>query len=132
MQISEVMTKRVATVEMDDDMKLVKGIFDAASFRHLLVVNAERLVGVLSDRDLLKCISPNIGTLAEETRDTQTLNTKVHQVMSRQLITLTEEASVKEAIKLFNNNRISCIPIIGKDHKPVGIVSWRDIFRSWA
>ena len=131
MNISEVMTRRVATVEMDDDMKLVKEIFDVASFRHLLVVSAGQLAGVLSDRDLFKCISPYVGTLAEVSRDTQTLHRKVHQVMSRQLITLTEDASVKDAIRLFNDNKISCIPIIDDARKPVGIVSWRDIFKTW-
>jgi acetoin utilization protein AcuB len=120
----------VVTVTLDDTLRTVKQIFENAKFHHLLVVEKGKLYGVISDRDLLKSISPFIDTPQATAHDKFTLNKKVHQIMSRKPITLTSSADVYEAISLFNLHNISCIPIVNKTGVPVGIVSWRDIFRT--
>jgi acetoin utilization protein AcuB len=130
MRIEEIMNKSVVTVEMDDSLKRVKEIFDNLRFHHLLVVETGELVGVISDRDLLKALSPNIGTAAETFRDSATLKKKVHQVMTRKLVTLEPKAGIDDAIEIFNKYNISCIPVVDEEHKPVGIISWRDILRA--
>jgi acetoin utilization protein AcuB len=130
MLIEQIMTKSVVTVTLDHTLRLVKHIFENAKFHHLLVVEKGELYGVISDRDLLKSISPFIGTVQETVHDKFTLNKKVHQIMSRKPITLTPSADVHEAISLFNQHSISCIPIVNEAGVPVGIVSWRDILRT--
>lgn len=129
MLVEKIMSKPVVTVILDDTLRVVKEIFESAKFHHLLVVDEGKLYGVISDRDLLKSISPFIGTLQETVHDKFTLNKKVHQIMSRKPITLPPSADVYEAISLFNQHRISCIPIVDQESAPVGIVSWRDILR---
>jgi acetoin utilization protein AcuB len=125
------MTARVVTVEMDDRLDVVKKIFDTLNFHHLLVIDDNRtLKGIVSDRDLLKALSPYVGSAAENARDIATLNKRVHQIMSRNPVTLQRQASMDEAMQLFLEHRISCIPIVDKDFRPVGILSWRDIFKS--
>ncbi|MCF6282806.1 MAG: CBS domain-containing protein [Candidatus Polarisedimenticolaceae bacterium] len=123
------MSKQIVTVEMDDMLHVVKDIFDSTCFHHLLVVESGRLYGVLSDRDLLKSMHPNVGTMAETTKNAASLNKKVHQVMTRKLITLEATASVYEAIDIFNNYGLSCIPVVDAQQKPIGIISWRDIMK---
>ena len=130
MQISEIMSKSVVTVSMDDTLKVVKEIFEQANFHHILVVESNKLCGVISDRDLLKAISHNLGTASETTKDIATLNKKAHQIISRQLITLPPTAGVYDAISLFNSHKISCIPVVNESGKPVGLLSWRDIFKT--
>ena len=130
MLIQDIMTKRVVTIEMDDKLSVVKDIFENSKFHHLLVIEDDKLFGVVSDRDLLKALSPNLGTMSETYKDAATLNKSVHQIMTRKPITLQASATVKDAVNLFNTHRISCIPIVDKDFRPVGIVSWRDILRS--
>jgi acetoin utilization protein AcuB len=133
MLLNEIMTTRPVTVEMDDRLELVKDIFDSVRFHHLLVVGDDKtLRGVISDRDLLRAISPHVGTLAETTRDTATLNKRVHQIMSRTPITLRPDHTVADAIGLFLQERVSCIPIVNGEFRPVGIVSWRDILKASA
>ncbi|HEY0748544.1 MAG TPA: CBS domain-containing protein [Steroidobacteraceae bacterium] len=131
MDVGSMMTARVVTVEMDDRLDIVREIFDRLNFHHLLVVDAsKKLVGVVSDRDLLKALSPNVGSVAETARDLATLNKRVHQIMSRTLFTLHPHAAVNEAVQLFLDQRISCIPIVDDAFKPVGILSWRDVMKS--
>jgi len=124
------MTTQVVTVEFDDRLRVVKEIFDAVRFHHLLVLEDGKLFGVISDRDLLRSLSPFIGTLAETTRDIGTLDRRVHQVMSRKPITLGPDATIAEAIGLFLTRNISCIPIVDEGARPIGLVSWRDILKA--
>ena len=129
MTIDKIMTQKIVTVEMDDSLKVVKEIFDHVHFHHLLVTNRDKLVGVISDRDLLKAISPNIDTNAETVHDTNSLNKRVHQIMAHKPVTLPANAGIFEAISVFNRHNISCIPVINSEQQPVGIVSWRDILK---
>jgi acetoin utilization protein AcuB len=101
-------------------------------FHHLLVVGDDKtLRGVLSDRDLLRALSPHLGTLAETARDSASLNKRVHQIMSHSPITLTSQATVADAIGLFLEHSVSCIPVVNEAFRPVGIVSWRDVLRAF-
>jgi acetoin utilization protein AcuB len=130
MEVGKIMTARVVTVEMDDRLEVVKQIFDTLNFHHLLVIDdRKKLTGIVSDRDLLKALSPQLGSAAETARDAATLSKRVHQIMSRKLVTLHPGAEVADAVRLFLEQRISCIPIVNEEFKPVGILSWRDVMK---
>jgi len=129
MSVASIMSKPVVTVELDDSLSLVKEIFDNAQFHHLLVVEQGKLLGVISDRDLLKAISPNLGTAAEKVADLATLNKKAHQIMSRKPVCINQSEPASRAVELFQSHRISCIPVVDDHQKPVGILSWRDILK---
>ena len=131
MNLRGLMTARVVTVELDDPLETVKKIFDSVKFHHLIVVEAGKLCGVISDRDLLRALSPGIGTRSETARDAATLKKRVHQIMTRKPVTLPPEATVGDAVKVVLEHRISCIPIVDAAFKPIGIVSWRDLLMSW-
>ena len=133
MVMRDIMTARVVTVDMDDRLEVVKEIFDTMNFHHLLVMDEhKKLSGVVSDRDLLRALSPYVGSAAETARDLATLNKRVHQIMTRQPITLRPESGISEAVNLLLMHGISCIPIVDDKLKPVGIVSWRDLLKSLA
>jgi len=130
MKISQIMKSPAVSVELDDPLKLVEEIFEGAGFRHLLVCDSEILVGVISERDLLRAISPYVHTHVYTTRDLATLNQRVHQIVKRQPHHLSADASVGDAVRLFNANRIGCIPVVDESRKPVGIVTRSDILRA--
>jgi len=131
MKVQEIMSRRVVTVELDDRLHTVRKIFDSTHFHHLLAIEDDgTLYGVVSDRDLLRAVSPFIGSTVESARDAATLDKAVHQIMSRKPITLGPEAPVAEAIRIFLEHPVSCIPIVDAQFKPIGIVSWRDVLKS--
>ncbi len=63
MKISSIMTRRVVTVEMDDSLQIISEIFENVKFHHILVVENQKLVGVISDRDLIDREEHDIITL---------------------------------------------------------------------
>lgn len=129
MNINRIMSRKIVSVEMDDPLKVIKEIFDHTRFHHLLVIESERLMGVISDRDLLKALSPRIGTLSETEHDAVTLKKRAHQIMSHHPITLPSSADIFDAVKMFNQHSISCIPVVDDQQRPLGILSWHDILR---
>lgn len=130
--VAKLMSRDPVCVSIDDTLAVVKNIFDQVKFHHILVTENGILVGVISDRDLFKALSPNIGTAAETSRDLATLNKKVHQVMHRKPVTLTANCTVMSAIKMFDTEGVSCIPVVDDKMRPKGILSWRDIMRAMA
>lgn len=132
MEIKDIMTSPVRRVMLDTHLGEIKAVFDNTKFHHLLVVGDKKLVGVISDRDLLKHLSPSIGTINETSKDLAILKQLAHQIMSRHPITLALDASITDAVNIFRDNKISCIPIVDADDFPVGIVTLRDIVKHLA
>lgn len=129
--VGAIMSRQVVTVAMDDTLAKAQELFNKFHFHHLLVVEQHHLVGVLSDRDLLKAISPYVGTLSETDRDLATLQRRVHQIMGHTPITVTADTSIEAAAKLLIDKKVSCLPIITNDGKVKGIVSWRDLLKDY-
>ena len=128
--VQEIMTTRVVTVEMDDSLEVIRDIFRKVKFHHLLVVDNERLVGVISDRDLLKAISPYVGTMSETTRDRATLEKRAHQIMSHYPYTVRKYCSLQEATQLILRQGVSCLPVTTPEKYIEGIVTWKDLFKA--
>ena len=129
MRVAELMTRRVVSVEPDDALVQVKRILDNAPFHHLVVLRHGRLVGVISDRDLLAAISPYADHPAETARDLATLNKRAHQIMSRNPRTVRAEATLEEAIAVLLEGPGGCLPVVDAHEQPTGIITWRDLLR---
>lgn len=127
MKVSEIMSTPALSVLLDDSLGDVDEIFEREKIRHLLVVEGGELFGVLSDRDLLRAISPYVHTHIYTTRDLASLNQRVHQIVKRKPVSLNPDSTIDEAISLFKKLHIGCIPIVDAANVPVGIITSYDI-----
>jgi len=127
-----IMSRRLVTVTMDDTLATVQQLFKEHRFHHLLVVENRSLVGVISDRDLLKALSPNIGTMSETDRDRATLNKRAHQIMTRDPVSVRPTTPLATAATLMLEKKVSCLPVTSDEHRLEGILSWRDILKALA
>jgi len=125
--VETIMTENIVTVGMDDTLKRIREIFIQHQFHHLLVVSGQRLMGVISDRDLLKAVSPFVGTFSETDRDLATLEKRAHQIMTRKPISVSKDVTLQMAAKTLLKNNISCLPVTNQDGDIVGILTWRDL-----
>ena len=125
------MTTRVVSVDMDCPLAEVQRLFETHGFHHLVVVNNGRLVGVISDRDLLRAVSPFVGTASERSCDEHTLKKRAHQIMSRRPVSCEPETLVYDAARCMLENGINCLPAINPKGRCVGMITVRDLAR-WA
>jgi len=131
MNIESIMSTDIVSVTMDDTLKKIQELFDSANFHHLLVIEDNSLIGVISDRDILKSISPYAGTVSELPRDAATMNKPAHQIMTRKPITISKDISISEATKQLLDNNISCLPVVSEDNTVEGIVTWKDLIKAY-
>lgn len=129
MMLDSIMTRQVVTVSMDDTLAEVRRVMGVYHIHHVVVIELERVVGVVSDRDLLSHISPFVGTTTERRIDSESLTRRVHQIMTRQLILGTPAMTAEEAAYLILTQGISCLPVVDTNSACLGIITWRDLLR---
>lgn len=131
MLVADIMTPNPVTVTLDTELHEIKEIFDNAHFHHILVEDEidNTLVGIISDRDVLRELSPYLNTLSETFHDKETLFKRAHQFMSRGLVTVKPTTDCKKAAEKMLLAEISCLPVVGTDKKILGIVTWKDFLR---
>ncbi|MFI4881147.1 MAG: CBS domain-containing protein [Phycisphaerales bacterium JB064] len=130
MRIEDIMTREVITACMDDDLEKVRGMFTRYRFRHLPILDDDgKLVGIISDRDILANVSPFAGTINERAVDANSLRRKAHQIMTRQPQTATPTEKAERAALVMLHQRISSLPVIDQGGRLVGIVTMRDVMR---
>ena len=132
LRVDLVMTQELVTVGPDDTLADVREIFDTHCFHHLLVVEHRKVIGVISDRDLLKHLSPFVGKLSERAQDAFTLQRKAHQVMSRNVVSIRADTDLSQATRLMLDHGVSCLPVIDERQHPIGLVTWRDLLKAVA
>lgn len=125
--VRDIMTTRVHTLKMDDPMLAAKRLFDGEHCHHAVVLERARVVGVVSDRDILKLVSPFVGNaMMERSQDLNTLKKRVHQIMSRDLVTTVPDETVTNAAEKMLLEGVSCLPVVDDSRSLLGIVTIRD------
>lgn len=129
MPIEDIMTKRLIAVEPTDTIDRMKQIIDKTHVHHILVVKDQKLLGIISDRDVLKHLSPFLGTAFATSRDESVMLKPAMEIMTPNPITTHVGASIREAGKLILDNKISLLPVMNEEGLLVGVVSWKDVLR---
>lgn len=130
MMISEIMTTEVITASVDDTLGEIRKVFGLNHIHHLPVVQDHRLVGIVSDRDVLRDLSPCVDTVGANNHALNTLKKKAHQIMTHKVITISSEDTIEEAATTMLEKKFSCMPVMEQSGAIVGIVTETDILKS--
>jgi len=124
--VSQMMTPDVVSVEETDFLSNLLESLQALRFRHLPVTDGDRLIGLLTERDLLRLSTSNL--LPHRTQQDQALfeRFRVRDVMQRDVVTVTPETLVTDAGKLLLDKRLGCLPVVNVANQLVGIVTSSD------
>ena len=115
MRIQDVMSKNVVSVPKEMKVAAARERLRNDEIDHLVVVDAERVVGVVAGRDLLRA------------SDDQPLSA----VMSRPVATITSEATLRRAAGIMRGRAVGCLPVLDDGHL-VGIVTTSDLLTALA
>jgi CBS domain-containing protein len=116
--VRDVMSKNVRVVRPDSSAKEVVATMNKFDIGSVVVVQGERPVGIITERDILKrivepCLAP------------ETLTAR--QIMSSPVITIDENVSINEAAKLMAKKGIKRLLVTRNNDKLVGIITFTDI-----
>ena len=122
MLVRYIMNKEVITVSPEMDLEEALKLLSTKNLRHLPVVEHGKLVGIVSDRDLLSA-SPAFG---QEDKLEILSGTLLKQIMHRDIITVHPLETIDEAARLLYEHRIGCLPVL-QQGTIVGILTQSDI-----
>jgi acetoin utilization protein AcuB len=122
LRVGQVMTPAPTCISPQASVLDLVRMFHEKEFRHLLITdNRGRLVGVVSDRDVVRCLGPTGST----SRDALSA-ISAHQIMSTDVVTIGPEASLPTAVNRLMDHGISCLPVTAGEVL-VGIVTNTDL-----
>jgi acetoin utilization protein AcuB len=125
------MSTRPVTIPAGERLSTVEDIMTLGGVRHMPVVQRGRLVGVVSERDLLRASLSALSGVGTEERRAFLSAVEISEVMSEPPITIGPEAKVEEAAHLMAEHKIGCLPVLEKDEL-VGMVTETDLLRYFA
>lgn len=129
MTIETIMSCDVITVTPDTTLTEIRSLLHEKGFNHLLVVEPDdTLCGVISDRDVLKAVSPFLDTYSEEHRDVKTLSQPASEIMESDPITVGPDTEIKKASEVLLENRVSSLPVVQREGLE-GIVTGKDLLQ---
>ena len=122
------MTKHPVTVssatKVDEAIHLLK----KHNIRRLPVVDDGKLVGIVTDKDLMRVTPSAATTLAKYEINSLLSGISVGEIMSKSVISVNESAPIEEAALLMSRNRVSGLPVTSDVGAVVGVITETDIF----
>jgi CBS domain-containing protein len=129
--VAEIMTREVVTLNEEDNLEMVASGLERFRFHHLPVVDGPKLVGILSQRDLLRAtVAGGDRSAFARAREKRYLEeTFVRDVMRTKLVTAHPEEQVSMAAKRMLEMRYGALPVVDGDGNLLGIITENDVVR---
>jgi acetoin utilization protein AcuB len=126
----DLMTTELITVRPDTPVVDARAQMTAARVRHLLVTEGERLVGIVTDRDIRLNLPSPATSLSVWEVNYLLARLTVGQVMSRIVIVIRPDRDVRDAAHLMLAHKIGAVPVVDGE-RLVGIITESDIVRAF-
>ncbi len=129
MLVKDRMTRRPITAKVDTPVDRALELMHSEHIRRLPVLDQEgKLAGIVSEVDLLK-VSPSPATTLSIYEIPYLLSKmKLQDVMTKEVLTVTEETPLEETARIMADNKIGGMPVM-RDDKLVGIITETDMFK---
>jgi len=121
-EVADVMIGKVVTLSPHHNFNDVANLMNDRYFRHCVVVDQGGVViGVISDRDILRALARNPNSRSKS----------LDQIMTKQPVTVKRNTAIIDAVGKMLAKRINCLPVIDDDGKVCGIVTSTDLLKSY-
>lgn len=125
-KVADWMSKGVLAVESFDSIAVARQLMAKHRINQLPVVEGEKLVGIVTDRDIRDAYPTSIMINRTEEIDRFAESYTVEEAMSYHVITVSPQAPLHTAVRLLRRHRVGALPVVNKD-KLVGIITRSDV-----
>lgn len=129
MLVKERMSYPVITIHPNLPMQDALSLMLKEQIRRLPIVdNHGRLIGIVSERDLLHASPSNATSLNVWELNYLLSKTTVAEIMTSNVISITEDTPIEEAARIMADNKIGGLTVV-RDDKVIGIITETDLFK---
>lgn len=128
MFVGERMSRPVISVLPDASINDVLAMFKKEHIRRAPVLKDGKLVGIVSERDLLNAAPSSATTLSIWEMNYLVSKVKIKQVMSKKVITVSRDTPIEEAARIMADKKIGGLPVVDSD-RVVGMITETDLFK---
>ena len=130
MLVREWMTQKPQTVSGKTPIMEAVQLLRKGGYRRLPVVEGDKLLGIVTDRDLKEATPSSASTLSVYELNYLLSKLSVREVMTSPVITVTPEDPVERAALLMEEHKVSGLPVV-QDEGLVGIFTITDMLRTF-
>jgi CBS domain-containing protein len=123
------MTTGVVTISLDEKLDLVDEIMSSGDIRHMPVTKGGFVVGLVTQRDLLRAKLSSVIDFSEKDRKELLETTDVEKVMVKDVKLADPNEPVVHAAKRMLEMKIGCLPVVNNDRELLGIITETDVMR---
>lgn len=127
--VKDWMTRDVVTITSDTTLPDAHRLMDEKGIRRLPVLKEGRLVGIVTRGDVRGAEPSGATSLSIWELHYLLAKLTITEVMTRNPITISQDATIGEAAQVMLDSRISGLPVVDSGGKVVGIITESDIFR---
>ena len=126
--VREIMMGSPVTLKPEETLDLANDVISLGRIRHIPVVEDGRLVGLLSERDMMGAAATTIFGLNERVSRRCSRAVLIKDVMKKKVVTVKPDTPIKDAAHLMKEKKIGCVPVVNEGAL-VGLVTTTDILR---
>lgn len=98
----------------------------SSAIRHLLIIDGNRVIGIISDRDIQRCAPSRLVPITEEKYNAIFENTPLASVMTREPQSISPDALLADAAAILQEGKVGCLPVV-ENGNLVGIITRYDL-----
>lgn len=130
--VKEVMTKDIVTIGADEKLSKASELMEKNHFRHLPVVEGDKLIGILSKTDLLRLgFNDTLGDLESQIGANLYDLLNVGQVMVAHPMFIGENMSLSEASEKMIEEQFHALPVVNDANELSGIITTSDALKHY-
>ncbi len=120
------MTAPVKSLPQDASLLDAALALRSTGFRHLPIVEGDRLVGIITDRDIHRFAPSLLSKITQEEYNAVFESTPLERVMTRNPRTVTPSTPLREAAAILHDKKLGCLPVV-ENERLVGILTVNDM-----
>ena len=128
MLVGERMSHPIISIAPDMPVHDALDMFKRERIRRAPVVKEGKLIGIVSDKDLLNASPSPASSLSVWEMNYLLSKITVSEVMTKQVMTVSEDTPIEEAARIMADNKIGGLPVM-RDGHVVGIITETDLFK---
>ncbi|HXK18627.1 MAG TPA: CBS domain-containing protein [Polyangiaceae bacterium] len=123
---ADIMSRDLVTLHETQNLRFLPEVMKLFRFRHMPVVDDDRLVGLVTERDVLRVSASSLLPAAHEQTDLLARTFVVRDMMTRDVVSVHPDTPLAEVARLMRREKLGCLPVVEGENTLVGIITEAD------